>query len=91
MRWIKRWLKYILLAAMALFLFTNQGFRKLVRNYMELRRLNKLCLSLEQEKVSIKTQLDLLDSQDIYIEKAARKELGLIKPGEIEYRFPPPE
>lgn len=91
MRWIKRWIKYILIAAIALFLFANQGFRNLVCNYMELRHLRKQRLHLEQEKVSIKKELELLNTQNDYIEKAARKELGLRKPGEIEYRFPPPK
>lgn len=91
MRWIKRWIKYILIAAIALFLFANQGFRNLVRNYMELRHLRKQRLHLKQEKVSIKKELDLLNTQNDYIEKVVRKELGLVKPGEIEYRFPPPK
>ena len=91
MRWIKRWIKYILIAAIALFLFANQGFRNLVRNYIELRHLRKQRLHLKQDNVSIEKELDLLNTQNDYIEKAARKELGLVKPGEIEYRFPPPK
>ncbi len=91
MHWIKRWIKYILIAAIVLFLFANRGFRNLVRNYLELSRLRKQRSSLEQEKVSIKKELDLLKNENGYIEKAARKELGLRKPGEIEYRFPPPK
>jgi len=84
-------LKYIVIGAIALFLIANQGFRTLVRNYLELTRLKKQQIVLEKDKVELKKQLELLNTRDIYVERIARKELGLIKPGETEYRFPPPE
>ena len=32
-----------------------------------------------------------MKSADGSLERMARKDLGFIKPGEIEYRFPPPK
>lgn len=70
--------------------FGNQGFRSLVRNYRELHSLRKELESLEQEAKSLEARNKLLKNAEGTLERLARRELGFIKPGEIEYRFPPP-
>ncbi len=82
-----------LLAGAGLFLvfFGNGGFRSLTRNWLELRRLNKEIVSLQAEEAELDGRLKSMRSGDGPVERLARRELGYIKKGEIEYRFPPPE
>jgi len=70
--------------------FGNQGFRGLVRNYMELRTLKKEIGALESQEKANSERLRLLRSGDGSVERLARRELGYVRKGEIEYRFPPP-
>ncbi|MBI5246109.1 MAG: septum formation initiator family protein [Elusimicrobia bacterium] len=82
-----------LLAGFALFavFFGNGGFRSLARNWFELRRLNKEIVELERDEKELDGRLKALRAGDGPVERLARRELGYIKKGEIEYRFPPPE
>lgn len=70
--------------------FGNQGFRSLVRNYLELRSLHKQIASLQSQEAASEERLKLLRSGDGSVERLARRELGYVRKGEIEYRFPPP-
>ena len=71
--------------------FGNGGFRSLTRNWLELRRLDAEIVSLEREEKELDSHLKALRAGDGPVERLARRELGYIKKGEIEYRFPPPE
>jgi cell division protein FtsB len=79
---------YIVLGVIALlFLLANPGSRRLFRRYWELYKLNG---ELQQQKKAnnlLKRDIYLLENDPAYIERIARKELGLIAPGEVEYRF----
>jgi len=70
--------------------FGNQGFGSLVRNWLELRRLRREIVSLSGEEADLDRKLRLLRSGHGQLERAARRELGFIRKGEIEYRFEPP-
>ncbi len=76
--------------ALLLVFFGNAGFRSLTRNWLELRRLNMEIVALEREEKELDAKLKFMRSGDGPIERLARRELGYIKKGEIEYRFPPP-
>jgi cell division protein FtsB len=69
--------------------FGNAGFRSLVSNWLELRRLRGELVRLEREEKELDSQLKSLRSGEGPVERLARRELGYIKKGEIEYRFPP--
>ncbi len=83
-------IKYALIAAGLFFLYSSHGVRDLFRNYIDLKKLNQRHCELKNEQENLKKEIELLSTKDEYIEKAARKQLGLVKRGEIEYRFPPP-
>ncbi|OGR82942.1 MAG: hypothetical protein A3J74_08075 [Elusimicrobia bacterium RIFCSPHIGHO2_02_FULL_57_9] len=92
---LKPWLKIYwprLLGSVLLlaFFFGNQGFRSLVRNWLELRRLRQEILVMNQQEGQLSQRLAALRAGSGSVERLARKELGYIRPGEIEYRFPPP-
>ena len=81
---------YIILVLLAVFLVANRGFRGLVRNSLEYRRLKNQKVALDADKVRLEQTLRTMKEPG-RIEETARKELGLIRPNEIEYRFPRPK
>lgn len=83
-------LRYALVVALALILLGNRGFRNLVASYREYRTLTARKLELEAQRSVLAKQLKDI-GENPAVEQAARRELGLIRPGETEYRFPPPK
>lgn len=84
------WGRLLTGSALLLVFFGNGGFRSLTRNWLELRRLNKEIVALQLEEKELDAKLKSMRSGDGPVERLARRELGYIKKGEIEYRFPPP-
>ena len=68
----------------------NSGFRRLVSRAWELHKLRRELASLEREQSSLAGRISTARVPGPALERAARKELGYLKSGEIEYRFPPP-
>jgi len=85
------WPRLLAGAAILYVFFGNAGFRSLVSNWMELRRLRLEIVQLDRDEKDLDVRLKALRSGDGAVERAARRDLGYIKKGEIEYRFPPPE
>jgi cell division protein FtsB len=83
-------LKYLLIAAAAIALLGNGGFRQLVKNYLEYSRLAKEKTRLEAQHRELEEQRKDISSRPA-IEQAARRELSMLRPEETEYRFPPPK
>ncbi|MDD2806034.1 MAG: septum formation initiator family protein [Elusimicrobiales bacterium] len=83
-------LKYLLLAVVAAALLGNSGFRSLVKNYREYRRLGAEKARLEAQHRDLQRQRREVSAKPA-IEQAARKELSMLRPGETEYRFPAPK
>lgn len=83
-------LKYVIILGLALILLGNKGFRNLISNYREYRALTARKLTLEAQRSDLANQLKEL-AKNPAMEQAARRELGVIKPGETEYRFTPPK
>lgn len=78
-------------AAVAVCLFGNQGFRTLVRRYQEKHRLARALLQLRQDHDRLSHELDLIHQEPTYTEYLIRKHLGYAKKGEVEYRLIPSE
>ena len=86
-----QWARLLIGAALIGVFFGNAGFRSMVSNWMELRRLHREIAQLERDEQDLDVRLKAMRSGDGAVERAARRDLGYIKKGEIEYRFPPPE
>lgn len=82
-------LKYLLLAAVAAALLTSRGCRSLAKNYLEYRRLSIQRAELQREKVRLDRELKAI-KDPANIDRTARKDLGMKRPDELEYRFEPP-
>ena len=80
-------LKILLFIALAFFLFGNSGFRKVLRRYWEMHKLNSRLAEQVKENVLLKKEIYNHESNASYIERMARKELGVISSDEVEYRF----
>jgi len=84
-------LKYLILAATAVALLSNRSFRNMVSNYSELRRLKAQEAMLDEERANLNAEkARLLNVSDDYVERLARKDLNLVRKGEMEFRFTPP-
>jgi cell division protein FtsB len=77
----------LLLAAL---LLGNKGFRTLVSSALHLRRLESQVAEAEAEEARLKAAIEAVKNDDLALESAVRRELGYQRPGEVEYRFPPP-
>jgi len=78
----------VLVAAL---LLGNRGVRSAVANGLGLRRVHAELSDLEREEKRLNERIEAVRSDDLALEKAARRELHFQRPGEVEYRFPPPK
>ncbi len=73
---------------LALFTLTgNHGLLRLLKINREISKLAAQNSILESEIVDTKNKIFALSSSDFVLEKNAREQLGLAKPGEIVYIF----
>lgn len=87
MKFSGRVILIVISVILVLFLFGNEGFRRMVRRYWEIHTLKTELANLKRENMLLEREVYFLERNESYIERIARKELGLIAPGEIEYRF----
>ncbi len=70
--------------------FGEKGILHLLRLKRELSRIKDANLELGKENEALKEEVRKLKQEKKYIEEIARKELGMVKEGEIIYQFEPP-
>lgn len=87
----RHWPRFLAAIGLIAVFFGNAGFRTLMGNWRELQRLRGEIDALERDEKELDAKLRGLRSNDGGVERAARRDLGYIKKGEIEYRFAPPE
>ena len=87
----QRWVLYAFCALIVtLSLFTTFGERGLLhlwRLWGERRELSETNFLLQKENELLRERIYRLRHDDLYLEKIAREDLGLVRPGEIVYRF----
>lgn len=74
-----------------LVLFGNDGMRSIISQRIELTKLNEKIESIEAENRDLRIRLYNFENNPVFIEREARKKLGLVQPGEIKYKFIEPE
>ncbi len=85
----KRWRTPALVLLAAVVLLGNGGFRRMAQRLVQLKRIGREMEELSREQSLLREQIRQARSLE-GIERSARRQLGYLKPGEIEYRFPPP-
>jgi len=89
----KRLLLLILIPLLILGILTffgEKGILHLLRLQKELVRIKEKNTKLEVENQKLKEEVKRLQTDKRYIEEIARKELGMVKEGEIIYQFDSP-
>ena len=77
----------VIVAGVAVVLLANSGARKIYQRYWELKSLGDELKQSQKENALLRKEVYFLENDPSYIEKMARRELGLVSKGEIEYRF----
>lgn len=70
-----------------IWLFANEGFRTTIRRYWEIHKLSEELENLKMENANLRKEIYLLENDQSYIEYIARRELGVISQGEVEFNF----
>ncbi|MFB0507551.1 MAG: septum formation initiator family protein [Thermodesulfobacteriota bacterium] len=86
----KRILVTILLLVSVMIFFTFFGDKGLLQVYRlrrELKEIERVNTELRKENDKLRAEIDNLRINKKYIEELARRELGLVKKGEIVYQF----
>ncbi len=82
--------RYLVVFLFLMALLITFGNRGLVDNYLMSKRLSQVKLlnnGVAAENNELKKKIVLLRSDLAYIESLARNELGMVKKGDIVYRF----
>ncbi len=91
----KKFLFFFIIGTFLLFgfftFFGDKGIVHLLRLKKELARLKEMNAQMEEENRRLKEEIRRLQYDKKYIEEIARKELGLVKEGELIYQFDLPE
>ena len=69
----------------------DKGILHLLRLQKELVRIKEANKNIEEENRKLREQVKRLQNEKQYIEEIARKELGMVKEGEILYQFDSPK
>ena len=86
----KRVLITVLMLVSLMIFFTFFGEKGLLQVYRlrrELREIERVNMELRQENERLRGEIGNLRTNKKYIEELARRELGLVKKGEIVYQF----
>ena len=87
----RRWLSYTLAALLGIFslfmTFGDRGLLHLRRLSEEKRKLDERNFHLQRTNEALRERIYRLRHDNRYLEKIAREDLGLVRRGEIVYRF----
>ena len=93
-RWgLRRIRNYLLLGLGLWFLYvltlSDQGIVRIIRLKNRIEQGEKDITALEAEQDSLQSELSGLENNLDLVEKHAREELGMVKPGEVVYKLVP--
>jgi cell division protein FtsB len=70
--------------------FGDKGILHLLGLQKELARIKETNVRMEEENRRLREEVSRLQNEKRYIEEIARKELGMVKEGEVIYQFETP-
>ena len=78
----------LLISVMIFFaFFGDKGLLQVYRLSKELKEIERTNMELQRENERLRAEIEHLRTDKQYIEELARRELGLVKKGEIIYQF----
>jgi len=92
--WVTRNARWVLLLALAFLgvhdIFGAHGFIAMRRTAQEIQAARDEITKLDDENRALTDQVTALKSDPRIIERIAREEMGLARPGEVIFKVPPP-
>jgi cell division protein FtsB len=92
--WVTRNARWVLLLALAFLgvhdIFGAHGFIAMRRTAQEIQAARDEITKLDDENRALTDQVTALKSDPRMIERIAREEMGLARPGEVIFKVPPP-
>lgn len=86
----KKLLLWLLAAVVVVIFFLGSSFLSLGHNKLEMNRLEQQNAALDKEYEQLLVlQKNLEEKEPSLVEEIARTQYGMLKPGEIEFRFNP--
>jgi cell division protein FtsB len=92
--WRRHLLKILALALLALGvndIFGSHGYLAMRRSQQEIEQLRGEIEKLNEQNRELAEHVEALRTDPKTIERIAREEMGLAKPGEMIFKLPPPE
>lgn len=88
--WSKRYgILALSLAFLFVIFFSENGLLDLIRMKRQIRNIEATAKNLFDENARLKGEIELLKTDDKYLEEMARKRFGFIREGEKVYRIEP--
>lgn len=84
---IPPWLILIVLAMLGLSLLGDRGALRALQAYHHKQELEQQLTQLQAEQQQLREEIQLLRKDRDYWEQLARKELGMVREGELIYQF----
>ena len=84
---IPPWLILIVLAMFCFALLGERGALRALQSYRHKQDLELQLSTLQEQKVQLREEIRLLQKDRDYWEQLARKELGMVREGELIYQF----
>ncbi len=85
------WLVVIILLMLGYAIFGERGVIRIVQAEKQKQRLEAELVALQQEQQELREEIDRLKHDKDYWEQLARKNLGMVREGELIYHIPPKE
>ena len=87
MKMIPLWLILIVLAMFGFALLGDRGALRARQSYHHKQGLEQQLAALQEQKAQLREEIQLLQNDRDYWERLARKELGMVREGELIYQF----
>jgi len=87
----KTFLKLGILFTVACCAMLTPGYLKVRKLKKEISKIQENIKHLQKENESLRLEIDKLENDPFTIEKKAREKLGMIKEGELKFRFVSPD
>lgn len=87
-RMVPPWLLLIVLAMLGFALLGDRGVLRALQSYEHKQELELQLRELEREQQRLREEIRLLRKDRDHWEQMARKELGMVREGELIYQFP---
>lgn len=84
---IPPWLILIVLAMFGFALLGDRGVLRALQSYHHKQNLEQKLSVLQEQKEQLRVEIRLLQKDRDYWEQLARKELGMVREGELIYQF----